>query len=84
MKECLFHAAAYAMQDFGPRTVAMNGSPCAIGLSPNLSAPAVIPGPAESNDLSSFVATGYVNTAGNRIIGVDGQPLTLNGLPMTA
>lgn len=57
----------------------MNGSPCAIGLKPNITAPIDLPAASGQSDLSSFVATGYVTTNGNQIIDVDGNVITLNG-----
>ena len=68
------------MQDFSPRVVQLEGSTCAIGLAVNISAPVPsLPSMGSDANLTDFVQTGYVSTSGNRIIGVDGNPITLNG-----
>ena len=71
------------LQDFTPRTVAINGQKCALGLRANVSAP--VPSLPQSTDgptpeLSTFLQTGYVSISGNRLVGVDGNLLTLNGV----
>lgn len=68
------------LQDFGPRTVSVNGLLCAIGLKPNITAPIELPAAsASSANLSSFLQAGYINIDGNRLVGVDGNLVTLNG-----
>lgn len=68
------------MQDFSPRSVFVNGGKCAIGFVPNITAPVPpLSAASPAANLSSFVATGYVTTSGNRIIDVDGNPITLRG-----
>ena len=60
--------------------VQLEGSPCAIGLAVNISAPVPgLSGMERDANLSSFAQTGFVSTSGNRIIGVDGNPINLNG-----
>ena len=68
------------MQDFSPRTVAINGRTCAIGLKPNITAPVALPDASSSpSNLSAFLQAGYININGNRLVGVDGNLVTLNG-----
>lgn len=58
----------------------MNGETCAIGLKPNITAPFVLPDATSSSaNLSSFLQAGYINIYGNRLVGVDGNYVTLNG-----
>ena len=66
-------------QDFLPRVIRVNGDKCALGLTPNVTAkPAFATSTANAN-FSSFAVQGAVGTNGIRLVGVDGQPLTLRG-----
>jgi hypothetical protein len=69
------------IQDFSPRTVAVNGLRCAIGFQANISAsvPLLPEAITAAASLPTFLQTGYVSISGNRLVGVDGNLLTLNG-----
>lgn len=65
-------------QDFLPRVVKVNGKRCAIGLKPNITA--AVPLPLQGNTESRIEAQdGHVSISGNRLVGVDGNLLTLRG-----
>lgn len=75
-------AFALLLQDFVPRRITVNGTPCALGLTPNVT---VVPeefsqAANDTPNLSSFAVAGAVGTNGTQLVGVDGLPLTLRGV----
>ena len=67
------------MQDFLPRVVRVNGDKCALGLTPDVTAQPEFATSSPNANFSTFAVQGAVGTDGIRLVGVDGQPLTLRG-----
>lgn len=59
----------------------MNGGRCSLGLKTNITAPVTnLPaGNVQQSNLSQFLQTGYISVDGNRLVGIDGNYVTLNG-----
>ena len=61
----------------------MGGSPCALGLAANITAPVPplpAPAPGADDNFTTFLQQGSVGVSNGRIIGVDGTPIRLNGV----